>query len=186
MKQTRLESRTAVYALCAGRYTGVKAEENPSAPLSAGYCLPKGMELILACAVDLKCDHHFQYPEVGIQYVEEKTDQQPPASFPAKLLAFLHARYKALGAGNSGMIIVPTELIVGNGDKLRSIVLQLAEYNKLGHSFIEWLKAENRFCNSLVDRIVPGKPEEAMLQQVKEQLEYEDGLLIMRGIPRSN
>ncbi|MBX3253129.1 MAG: tagaturonate reductase [Chitinophagaceae bacterium] len=181
------EAQDGLYTLCVRGITqGVKAEENIiCSAISRVLSAKKEWDKILACAADPQMQIIISNTtEVGIQYVEEKIDQQPPASFPAKLLAFLHTRYKALGAGNPGMIIVPTELIVGNGDRLKSIVLQLAAYNKLDHSFIEWLKAENRFCNSLVDRIVPGKPEEVMLQQVKEQLAYEDGLLIMSEVYR--
>ncbi len=111
--------------------------------------------------------------EVGIQLVEEKIDQQPPASFPAKLLAFIYERYKAFkGAADKGLVIIPTELIVGNGDTLKKIVWQLAEYNGLEAGFKQWLNEHNRFCNSLVDRIVPGKPQD-------ETLPYTDDLTIM-------
>ncbi len=111
--------------------------------------------------------------EVGIQLVEEKIDQAPPASFPAKLLAFLYERYKTFnGDADKGLVVIPTELIVGNGDTLKNIVLQLAVYNQLEDAFVQWLRENNRFCNSLVDRIVPGKPQD-------EQLSYEDQLVIM-------
>lgn len=111
--------------------------------------------------------------EVGIKLLEEKIDQNPPISFPAKLLAFIYERYKAFnGAADKGLIIIPTELIVGNGDALKDIVLTLAAYNQLEEPFVEWLKENNNFCNSLVDRIVPGKPQD-------ETLPYADDLVIM-------
>lgn len=111
--------------------------------------------------------------EVGIQLVEEKIDQAPPASFPAKLLACMYERYKAFnGAADKGLIVIPTELIVGNGNVLKEIVLKLAAYNQLEEAFVQWLKNSNRFCNSLVDRIVPGKPQD-------ETLPYTDDLVIM-------
>lgn len=111
--------------------------------------------------------------EVGIQLVEEKIDQAPPTSFPAKLLAFIYERYKAFnGAADKGLIIIPTELIVGNGSALKEIVLKLAAFNQLEETFIQWLKESNCFCNSLVDRIVPGKPQD-------ENLPYTDDLVIM-------
>lgn len=123
--------------------------------------------------------------EVGITLVEEDIHQQPPASFPAKLLAFLYERYKACqGSADGGMIIIPTELIVGNGDKLLSIVLQLAAYNKLDAAFADWLKSHNRFCNSLVDRIVPGKPDSAAKSAIEAALGYQDDLLIMCEVYR--
>jgi hypothetical protein len=98
--------------------------------------------------------------EVGVQLVKESIFREPPVSFPAKLLAFLYERFKIFnGDPSSGMIIIPTELLMNNGEILKAILLELAEFNNLESYFIEWLDLHNRFCNSLVDRIVPGKPE---------------------------
>ena len=99
--------------------------------------------------------------EIGIALLEnDKITNNPPASFPVKLLAFLHERWKEFkGSASSGMVIVPTELVVGNGDLLRDIVLKQAQNNSLEPEFIDWLKKHNNVCNSLVDRIVPGKPD---------------------------
>jgi tagaturonate reductase len=116
--------------------------------------------------------------EVGIQLKLEKIQGRVPDSFPAKLLAVLWARYQALGSGiQHGLVIIPTELILDNGHKLRSIVQELAEYNQLGPDFINWLQSANRFCNSLVDRIVPGRPDAEQVSQLEAQLGYHDGLL---------
>jgi mannitol-1-phosphate/altronate dehydrogenase len=50
--------------------------------------------------------------EVGIVLAEESIHANPPASFPAKLLAFLYKRYQYFkGTADAGMVIVPTELI---------------------------------------------------------------------------
>jgi tagaturonate reductase len=90
----------------------------------------------------------------------------------------LYERYQAfVGAAEAGMIIIPTELITYNGKKLFHIVEELAQFNHLGEDFITWLKKHNRFCNSLVDRIVPGKPDEETLQQLQNELGYKDDLL---------
>lgn len=112
--------------------------------------------------------------EVGLQYVEESIRQNPPASFPAKLTAWLYERFQAKQAG---VIIIPTELLVGNGDILKEIVLRHCVFNQLPSSFVEWLENENSFCNSLVDRIVPGKPKGEALAELQEKLGYEDQLL---------
>jgi len=70
--------------------------------------------------------------EVGIQLVNEPIKKHPPVSFPGKLLAFLYERYAAFGGSEqSGMIIIPTELIPDNGKKLEWIVLELAHLNGL-------------------------------------------------------
>jgi tagaturonate reductase len=90
----------------------------------------------------------------------------------------LHERYRAfVGAPEAGMVIIPTELITDNGRKLLHIVEELAHFNHLDEGFIQWLKEHNRFCNSLVDRIVPGKPDTATLQQLQNELGYADDLL---------
>ncbi|MEP7319576.1 MAG: altronate oxidoreductase, partial [Panacibacter sp.] len=89
--------------------------------------------------------------EAGLQLIKEDIHQQPPVSFPGKLTAFLLERYKAFrGSPASGLVIVPTELVTDNGKKLLAMVLDLAAYNNLDESFIDWVKNHNRFCNSLV------------------------------------
>ncbi len=119
--------------------------------------------------------------EVGITLVEDdKVNAVPPKSFPGKLLAVLLKRYEAFGGTlESGFIIVPTELVVDNGTKLKNIVLQLAKLNNLSSEFIEWIANANDFCNSLVDRIVPGKPSPADKAAAEATLGYTDDLLIM-------
>lgn len=115
--------------------------------------------------------------EVGIQLVEDDITNTPPVSFPGKLLAVLYARYKAFnGSADSGLVIVPTELIVDNGKKLKAIVLELAVQNKLDAAFITWLENSNHFCSSLVDRIVPGKPDATSGQKLEGECGYEDSL----------
>jgi tagaturonate reductase len=116
--------------------------------------------------------------EVGIQLLTESIELTPPQSFPGKLLAVLHARFKAFkGDPERGLVIVPTELIPDNGSKLEAIVLELAHRNDLGSEFIDWLESANHFCNSLVDRIVPGLPEPAAAETMQAGLGYEDELL---------
>ena len=123
--------------------------------------------------------------EVGIQLVNDDIRKHPPVSFPGKLLAFLYERFQAFGgSAHSGMVIIPTELISDNGKKLESIVLELAHLNGLEEEFIEWLENHNRFCNSLVDRIVPGKPDAEILSSIEKELGYSDQLLIMSEVYR--
>ncbi|HEY6063240.1 MAG TPA: tagaturonate reductase, partial [Chitinophagaceae bacterium] len=123
--------------------------------------------------------------EVGIQLVQDDISSDPPVSFPGKLLAFLYERFKAFnGSKESGMVIVPTELITDNGSKLESIVLELAHRNTLDFKFIEWVENHNTFCNSLVDRIVPGKPNAEDTKKLETALGYEDELLTMSEVFR--
>ncbi len=134
----------------------------------------------------LECAHNSELKiiisnttEVGITLADDDVHSSPPASFPGKLLSFLFERFKAFkGSKESGMVIIPTELIADNGKKLRSIVLELAVMNKLDSSFIQWLQSANHFCNSLVDRIVPGKLKGEELIKAEKKLEYKDELMI--------
>lgn len=115
--------------------------------------------------------------ESGIHYLPETIFAGPPVSFPAKLLAFLFERFKAFsGTIDSGMVILPTELIPDNGSRLKDIVLRLAADNKLGDVFTGWLSYHNTFCNTLVDRIVPGRPSGTALTELEGQLGYSDEL----------
>ena len=122
--------------------------------------------------------------EVGLVLMkDDNVHAQPPVSFPGKLLAFLHERYQCFnGDVHKGMVIVPTELIIDNGEKLQSIVIELAHLNKMDDTFINWLKTANCFCNSLVDRIVPGKLAPALQTAAEAALGYSDELMIMSEV----
>lgn len=118
--------------------------------------------------------------EVGIQKVSEPMFSQVPTSFPGKLLRLLHHRYTYFsGALDKGMVILPTELITNNADMLKAIVLELAAEEELDDAFISWLSEANYFCNTLVDRIVPGKLSALTQQDRAQKLGYNDSLMIM-------
>ena len=116
--------------------------------------------------------------EVGVQLVKESIFQKPPSSFPAKLLAVLFERYKIFkGSPKAGLVIIPTELLTDNGTKLKSIISELAAFNNLEPAFTEWLVSYNHFCNSLVDRIVPGKPDPQTKEMLEKEWGYTDDLM---------
>lgn len=172
-----------LYTLCVkGIEDGVKVEENTinssiSRVLSASQDWAE--ILIAAHNPDLQIVIS-NTTEVGIVLSEDKITDNPPQSYPGKLLAFLHERYNAFnGSAESGMVIVPTELISDNADKLKEILLKLSVQNKLSWDFEQWLKTSNHFCKTLVDRIVPGKLPVADQQAIQAQLGYEDELMIM-------
>jgi len=116
--------------------------------------------------------------EAGIAYSEGNTlEDAPQAAFPAKVCAFLYKRYKAFdGAKDKGIIVIPVELIDKNGDNLKRIVKQYAKEWNLEEGFMNWLDEACDFCNSLVDRIVPGYPR-AEATQLCEKIGYQDNLL---------
>ncbi|MEH7083833.1 tagaturonate reductase [Neobacillus drentensis] len=118
--------------------------------------------------------------EAGIYYEEnDKLDDQPQKSFPARLTALLYQRFNVFaGDTNKGFIIIPCELIDRNGEKLKEIVLQHAHTWKLGEEFVHWLHEANTFCCSLVDRIVPGYPSDT-IHEITEELGYQDDLVVV-------
>ena len=121
--------------------------------------------------------------EVGITLMDDRIDGDPPVSFPGKLLAFLYRRFEHFkGDSSKGMVIIPTELIPGNATALKMILRQLAEDNQMEPAFIAWLLNANSFCNSLVDRIVPGKLSPDLMKSFRDQMGYEDRLAFMSEI----
>lgn len=138
-------------------------------------------DAVLACAANKEMQVIVSNTtEVGITLVKESVKEGVPSSFPGKLLAFLYQRYAAFnGSADSGMVIIPTELISDNGTKLRGIIEELAAFNQLEPAFLNWLATANEFCNSLVDRIVPGKLPAAEQAATEAALGYSDQLLIM-------
>lgn len=115
--------------------------------------------------------------EAGITLDENDTMDGVPATYPGKLTKFLYDRYVAFGGSKeSGVIMLPVELIEMNGKKLRSCVLRLAEIWNLPAEFTAWLNDACVFCSTLVDRIVTGYPR-AEAAAICEQLGYEDELL---------
>jgi tagaturonate reductase len=118
--------------------------------------------------------------EVGLQLVEENIQNTVPESFPGKLLAVLQSRYNHLGnTENSKVVVIPTELLSNNGDKLQAIVKELAGFNQLDAKFMKWIDERVIFCNSLVDRIVTKDPGEELLADIRQKLGYDDELLTM-------
>ena len=116
--------------------------------------------------------------EAGIAYHEgDKLEDKPQVSYPGKVCAFLYRRYKAFsGSADKGIIVIPCELIDKNGDNLKAIIKRYAEEWGLEEGFISWLDTACDFCNSLVDRIVPGYPR-AEADAICERLGYKDNLL---------
>ncbi len=118
--------------------------------------------------------------EVGIVMSNDQLTDAPPASFPGKLLAFLYERYGYFkGDPEKGLVILPTELISDNAQQLKKILLSLAAQNNLETAFVQWLEEANDFCNTLVDRIVPGRLPAAEQEATEALLGYQDELMIM-------
>ena len=108
----------------------------------------------------------------------DKLEDRPQSSFPGKLTALLYERYQHFkGSQDKGLIFIPCELIDKNGEKLKEIVLHFADAWGLEDSFKTWVEEANTFCNSLVDRIVPGYPKER-IEEIRQELGYDDNLVV--------
>ena len=117
--------------------------------------------------------------EAGISYnADDQLDDAPQSSFPGKLTALLYKRFQIFGgASDKGLILLPCELIDNNGRNLKRIILHYADDWKLGAEFVEWINKDNIFCNTLVDRIVPGYPRDKM-DAITAELGYKDNLVV--------
>ena len=112
--------------------------------------------------------------EAGIVYDPScQFEDAPAGSFPGKLTQFLYKRWQLK---LPGFIILSCELIDHNGDELKRCVHEYVKQWGLGEEFDAWVDAENIFCSTLVDRIVPGYPRNEA-QQICEELGYEDNNL---------
>lgn len=78
-------------------------------------------------------------------------------SFPGKLTWFLAERFAALPEAET-LYVLPCELIADNGSRLAELVVRMAHAWNLGSDFLAWLDERVVFMDTLVDRIVPGRP----------------------------
>ncbi|WP_205500009.1 tagaturonate reductase [Rufibacter psychrotolerans] len=101
-----------------------------------------------------------------------------PSSFPGKLTALLYRRFTHFaGAKDKALTIIPCELIEKNGENLRATVLQFAQHWNLPTEFTAWIQNDTIFCNTLVDRIVPGFPKDT-IKEIQQELGFEDNLVV--------
>lgn len=117
--------------------------------------------------------------EAGIAFDEADTGMESlPNSFPGKLTALLYHRFRHFaGAPDKGLYLIPCELIEKNGEALRYAILAYAKHWNLPADFTAWVEQHNHFCNTLVDRIVPGFPKDN-IQEIQQELGYEDNLVV--------
>jgi len=119
--------------------------------------------------------------EAGIQFdpMDIPTAGQTPKTFPGKLTALLYKRFEFFdGDMGKGLSLIPCELIENNGAALKAAVLKYIALWDYPEAFKRWIMEAVDFCNSLVDRIVPGFPENNY-REMQEQLGYEDHLMVV-------
>lgn len=116
--------------------------------------------------------------EAGIVYEELPFDKQPSTNFVANVTHFLWKRYETFGGDPSkGLIFLPCELIEQNGTALKNGIVSYANAWNLEQNFIDWVTSANTFCNTLVDRIVPGFPK-SQHEELTMKLGYHDKLFV--------
>ncbi len=116
--------------------------------------------------------------EVGIVFDAKDISLSANAkSFPGRLTAFLYHLFIFFkGADDKGVILLPCELIEKNGEILRQIIHQYIGLWSLPSAFSQRGSNDcNIFCNTLVDRIVPGFPKDK-INKIQQVTGYEDGL----------
>jgi tagaturonate reductase len=117
--------------------------------------------------------------EAGIHFDPKDMNAEVlPESFPGKLTALLYHRYQFFnGDSEKALTLLPCELIEKNGEALRNTILQYIDHWKLGERFTEWITKHTLFCNTLVDRIVPGFPKDTF-SEIWKETGYEDNLVV--------
>lgn len=117
--------------------------------------------------------------EAGIAFDETDTDFSVcPKSYPGKLLAFLEKRFEA---GKKGLFIMPCELIDHNGETLKATLVKLAKHLNKSEALINYVANENKYYNTLVDRIVPGYPRDNA-EEFQLDLGYQDNNMVVGEI----
>jgi tagaturonate reductase len=116
--------------------------------------------------------------EAGIVYdAADLLAATPPTSYPAKLTKFLYERFQTFhGDKAKGLILLPLELIEGNGQKLKECILDYSKLWQLEEEFTQWICSANTFCDTLVDRIVAGYPKDEV-DEMQKKFGYRDDLL---------
>lgn len=177
-----LDEQNGLYTLSIqGMERGAARQENRIiASVSRALSAPDEWHAVLECARNPALELVFSNTtEVGITLDEsDRGEATPPRSFPGKLTRFLYERARAFDYDTTkGLTVVPCELIEENGERLCAIVLALAARWNLGSAFIDWIETAVPFCNTLVDRIVPGTPPPDRLAELHRMLGYRDPLL---------
>ena len=120
--------------------------------------------------------------EAGICFneLDKMDDDLAKITYPAKLTLFLYERFKA---NQSGLYILPVELIENNATELSRCVNEYIKLWDLPKDFEEWNDNENCYCNTLVDRVVSGHPRDEKLKQHLWDLIGEKDELVSIGEP---
>lgn len=118
--------------------------------------------------------------ESGIAFNPADTGYTITASgFPGKVTQLLYHRFMFYnGAPERGIVFLPCELIEENGNALKKCIIEYCNHWNLPEQFTRWVGMHNIFCNTLVDRIVPGFPA-ATINEIHEETGFTDKMVVM-------
>jgi len=180
-KSKLINDQDGLFTLCS---RGLKKEQE-----QVNYFIISSISKAFAAKIDwneiLKCSEDPQIEvivsnttEAGITYNDEdRMNFTPPISYPGKLTSLLYHRYEKFDASNdAGFIILPLELVENNAVALKKIIKKLIKKWQLEKKFLNWLEKANIFCNTLVDRITTGYPQDE-IERFRKILKFEDKLL---------
>ena len=115
--------------------------------------------------------------ESGLKFEEEPYELEIPIQFPGKITKWLYARFLFFnGDTTKGCFIIPCELVENNATVLKNLILRYVDQWHLSLDFKLWLEESCNFCNTLVDRIVPGVSQQH-LASAKALVGYDDNLI---------
>lgn len=116
--------------------------------------------------------------EQGIKYDDDDATRLNAATFPGKVAALLHHRYRHFkGDKSKGLMFICCELSENNGARLQEYVLRHAQNAGMEQEFCDWVKDSCVFCDTLVDRIVSGYPADSA-KEIEEEIGFEDKALV--------
>ena len=116
--------------------------------------------------------------EAGIYFNPAEEWDRISDSFAGKLTQWLYHRFEHFqGDPKKRITVLPCELVEDNGGILKEMVISYTEHWNLGKQFANW-NENNRFCSTLVDRIVPGDLSKRERDEIRMRKGIEDPLLI--------
>ncbi|GLR17149.1 tagaturonate reductase [Portibacter lacus] len=115
--------------------------------------------------------------ETGLAFDSQDKADEIPSTFPGQLCRWLHARWTHFQNDRSGKcVIIPCELVDQNGQVLKNSIFEYINHWDLEDAFKLWLDERVQFCNSLVDRIVPGINQD-QLTKYQERTGFIDNMI---------
>ncbi|GMQ23538.1 tagaturonate reductase [Algoriphagus sp. oki45] len=162
----KLSAQNFQYHVCvAGIRNGTEVQEIQKITcVKDGMSLPEDREKFMGFASQSEVKWIVSnVTEAGMVWKEEGPQEKFAESFAGRITQWLIKRFNQLPEAET--IILPCELIPKNGDLLKEFVVKHAQNWNQSADFFSWLDQNVFFFNNLVDRIVPGFPNQMDLKE---------------------